>query len=764
MRESSFRRPPGAPPPVADTRQIVLRCARRVASLLSRVVATSLLLLTTATAAESVKTVLVVYGDNAELPWIKVFDESLRSAVTGGTKHRVEFFNEYFDINRFPDTKQQEALIQFIRARYADRRIDVLVSGGATAFDFLLSPRKSFFHDVPLVYSYLPPDRGEDPALPPGVVGVPVDFGPMPTIELALRLHPSAKRLVLVTGAGPWDLAWEKRLRNETSVLRKRVALEFLAGLPTARVLERLSALPKEALVFTPGYFRDGAGAVFTPHDAVEVVAAKSTAPVYVAYDTTVGTGAVGGVIPTFDAVGRQTGEIVAALLEGKSPATLKLPRVLHGSPLVDWRQVRRWGIDEGLLPPGTVVRYREPSAWDKYRLEISIGIAIVALQTALIVALLFERRLRRRTAVALDDSEERMKLAARAAGLSMWTWDTTRDRVRSTTPSRQPARLPKEQSIDSGDFLERVHPGDREEVERAARQALAKGEELDIQYRLVQPDGEVRWIAAHGRAQKKNGRLLGVAHDITGRRLAELQAERDRTALRHMTRVSLLGQLSASIAHQLNQPLAAILGNAEAAHKMLARKQVDLAELREICEDIVTEDHRAVEVIRGLGALYRRGELQLQPLDLNELVPETLELVRTELLTRHVIPITELAPSLPVVDGDRVQLQQVLLNLIVNAADAMGGTAEEERTLTIRTDLTGGDVRVCVTDRGSGIAAEDLEHLFEPFWSGKPGGVGIGLAICRSIVAAHRGSLTAANNPGGGATFCATVPVRKQA
>ncbi len=203
----------------------------------------------------------------------------------------------------------------------------------------------------------------------------------------------------------------------------------------------------------------------------------------------------------------------------------------------------------------------------------------------------------------------------------------------------------------------------------------------------MVAADGDVRWIAARGRAEKNDGQqLVGVAIDITERKRAELRAVEDRNALRHMTRVSMLGQLSASIAHQLNQPLAAILGNAEAARKMLTHDRVDLVELREICNDIVTEDNRAAEVIRRLGALYKRGDMKMEPLDLNALIRETLDLLRAELLIRHVTPITELAQSLPTIDGGSVQLQQVVLNLVINAADAMSEKKVEERRLTIRT------------------------------------------------------------------------------
>jgi len=225
-----------------------------------------------------------------------------------------------------------------------------------------------------------------------------------------------------------------------------------------------------------------------------------------------------------------------------------------------------------------------------------------------------------------------------------------------------------------------------------------------------------------------------------------------------------MLGQLSAAIAHQLNQPLAAILGNAEAAQKMLLREGADLAELREICDDIVAEDHRAADVIRRLRDLYKHGETKREPFDLNALVRETLDLLRPEMLTRHVVAVADLAPSLPPANADWVQLQQTLLNLVMNAAEAMSGIQEERRIVTIRTEQAGAGVVLSVADRGPGIAAEHLERIFDEFWSTKDGGMGVGLAIAKAIVAAHGGSLQALNNPGGGATFRALIPMAPQA
>jgi C4-dicarboxylate-specific signal transduction histidine kinase len=222
---------------------------------------------------------------------------------------------------------------------------------------------------------------------------------------------------------------------------------------------------------------------------------------------------------------------------------------------------------------------------------------------------------------------------------------------------------------------------------------------------------------------------------------------------------VSMLGQMLASIAHQLNQPLGAILANAQASQQILTREPVDLVQAKEICDDIVTEVQRAAEVINRLTALFKRRPMQVDRIDVNALVADTLKLARPNLLAQQIAVRTELTETSPCVDGDRVQLQQVLLNLIMNAADAMRGSPIVMRQLLISTEASGAAAALTVTDHGTGIAADDLPNVFEPFWSSKPSGMGIGLSICRSIVVAHHGTLVAANNPAGGATFSMTLP-----
>jgi C4-dicarboxylate-specific signal transduction histidine kinase/ABC-type uncharacterized transport system substrate-binding protein len=708
--------------------------------------------------------VLIIHTNQRPTPAAAVIEERLRKVVPEALERAVDLYSEYLDIEWPSSSAYGDALAEFLSLKYAERDVRVIVAAAPQALRFAIGLRDTRFPGVPIVHIAIPQDQLAPLKLVPDIVGSSVDLDPTQTLELATRLQPDAKRFVFILGAAERDRLWERRLRAALGRIGPRIEPEFMVGLPTADVQRRVAALDPATIVFTPGYLVDGAGAVSTPRQSVEVIARASAAPVYAPLDTFLGSGIVGGYMAPYAEQATRASATIVRLLEGAAPSDIA-PATVRNVPMVDWRALHRWKISERLLPDDAVVMFREPTAWDKYKLEISTGVAILLLQAALIAALLFERRSRRRTAIALRESHEQMNLAARAARLSFWVWDAGRDKVRAIAHTRQLDASRNGRSIALRDFLESVHPADREDVGRAAGNALATGEELDVQYRLMGSNGDVRWMAARGRVEKGHAqRLIGVALDVTDRRVAELRAAEDRMSLRHMMRVSMVGQLSAAIAHQLNQPLAAILGNAEAAEKMLERPNADLEELREICGDIVDENHRAAEIIRRLRELYKRGDMKVEVIDLNALIRETLDLLHTELLIRRVAPITQLAPDLPQVDGGYVQLQQIVLNLVLNAADAMDGIVVNERRLKVRTEATDAAVRLYVVDNGSGIAATDAENVFEPFRSTKPGGMGIGLAICHSIVTAHRGRISAANNAEGGATFCVTLPIRYDA
>jgi C4-dicarboxylate-specific signal transduction histidine kinase/ABC-type uncharacterized transport system substrate-binding protein len=705
--------------------------------------------------------VLILHSNQRPTPAAIVVEDTLRSVVPQRLSGPVEIFSEYLD-DEWSSTTYAAAEAEFFREKYEARNIRVIVASAAPALQFALTFRERMLPGVPVVHIAIPRDALEHMVLPRDVVGHPQELDPAATIRFALRLHPKAKHLVVVLGAAERDRTWGDRVRAALGRVSVPLEVEYLSGLPTAEILRRVGSLSRDTIVFTPGYFVDGSGEIRTPRKSAELIAQASTAPVYGTLDTFLGAGVVGGYMTPYDQQAKEAGAIVASLLAGRSPKEIQSSPAAQ-VPMVDWRQLQRWRIDEKVLPPGTIVMFHEPTVWDRYGLEISIGMAVLLLQAGLIAALLVERRIRRRTATELNESQEQMSLAARAAGLSLWIWDTARNKVRASGWSRARSRAKGQEPVAFDAIIASAHPADRENLRRAVAKALDTGEELEVEYRVVAADGTVRWLVVRGRAERGDSmRLIGIALDVTERKAADLRAAHDRTALRHMTRVATMGQLSAAIAHQLNQPLAAILGNAEAAQKLLGREPIDLAELKEICADIVRENHRAADVIRRLSELYKRGDMTISPIDLNAMVRGTLDLLHTELLMRHVTPMIDLAASVLPIEGGHVQLQQVLLNLVLNAADAMSEVKPDERRLLIRTESSNVKVRLYVIDNGSGIAQSHLKSVFDPFWTTKPDGMGMGLAICQSIVAAHRGTITATNNAEGGATFCVILPASR--
>jgi len=338
------------------------------------------------------------------------------------------------------------------------------------------------------------------------------------------------------------------------------------------------------------------------------------------------------------------------------------------------------------------------------------------------------------RMADELRENAESMNLAAGVAQLALWRWDVPRDVIWVNPNGGRLYGIPEGDVISLPRFLETLHPDDREATREAVMRCLESDGAFRAEYRVMLPDG-VRWIGARGKVEFNGSRapvrMRGVSIDITERKAAELEAGQHRAELTHLTRVTTLSELSGSLAHELNQPLAIILSNAQAAQRLLAQAPPDVAEVRDILTDIVEEDRRAGEVIQRLRALLQRGETVLLPLSLNDVITEVLDLTNAELIERGVTVVRDLAADLPKIGGDRVQLQQVVLNLILNGADAMSANAPGARRLNVATARHDNAVRDSVRDEGCGLPA-DVERLFEPFFTTKAQGLAW---ACRSAV-----------------------------
>jgi signal transduction histidine kinase len=314
--------------------------------------------------------------------------------------------------------------------------------------------------------------------------------------------------------------------------------------------------------------------------------------------------------------------------------------------------------------------------------------------------------------------------------------------------------------------ILQRVHPDDRElvlqEIDRAAR-----GEpDHDYDYRLLMPNGVIKHLTVRThRAKYTSGEeeLVGALMDVTATKEAQEALHTAQADLARVARVTALGQMSASIAHEVNQPLASIATTAVAGLRWLTREVPEIDEARACVSHIVEEANRAADVIRSVRDLARRADPELIALDINEVIDEAVALVKPEALRNWVTVQLQLASELPSVRGDRVQLQQVIINLAMNGVQAMATVTDRARVLTIRTEQRESDeVLVAVQDVGIGAEPEGLDRLFSAFYTTKPDGMGMGLSICRSIMEAHGGWVWASRNIGSGMTFQFTVPAHR--
>ncbi len=396
-------------------------------------------------------------------------------------------------------------------------------------------------------------------------------------------------------------------------------------------------------------------------------------------------------------------------------------------------------------------------------------GPFVTLVYLVLVLAMAFELSVdlirARQVAGELRDSRERMRLAARAADLGLWEWDVVRDEIWSNDVDHTSAGVFGGKRIGLADYLELVHPDDRDRLETTIRRTMAQARELQVEYRMIDSDRGERWISAWGKVEYGEGwqplRIRGVSVDITARKQLEAEAEQHRSQLARVQRGFVLGQLSSALAHELNQPLGAILRNAEAGEAFLRQDPPNLGEVGEILADIQKDDQRAAAVIQRMRSLLQHGELRFEAIRPLELVQQAAALLEAEMRTHHVTLGIVVQADLPEIRGDRIQLQQVLVNLLLNSFDAVKAAHQGQRQIDLHAARAGeATVSLVVEDSGTGFDPARLADLFEPLYTTKPDGIGLGLSLCKTIVAAHGGRISAANRPSGGARVEVLLPV----
>ena len=438
-------------------------------------------------------------------------------------------------------------------------------------------------------------------------------------------------------------------------------------------------------------------------------------------------------------------------------PAALYLPL-----PFILWAAIRFGpaGTSLAVLVVAIVMIWQtlnQPSLFVSSDVETNVfamqafllGLAVPALLLSAAIAELH------RAARAIKESEERLAFAATSASLGLWHLDMQNGTFWMTDVAREMFGFPPGEPVTWQKILNTLHPDDRHASIFATPLPQPSGELSENELRIVLPNNNIRWIRArariHADSEGKAEEITGTFADVTERKAAESEVAQQRRELAHLMRVTTLAQLSGGIAHELTQPLAAILFNAQAARLLVDARNPDLGEIAEVLDDIISEDNRAGEVIHRLRGMLKKGEAKSEAIDVNDLVRSTLDLVHSELIGRRIKIKTNLSASAPSILGDSVQLQQVILNLLVNAADAVEDATPARHIIQISTRLQGDRVCIEVRDWGPGLPQSFHDQPFQPFFTTKEGGLGLGLSISSSIVTSHGSQLHIDSHPEGG-------------
>ena len=686
--------------------------------------------------------------------------------LTDKSPEKLELLSEFLDLGRFPEPDHESRTARYLAEKYAGRRPDVVITAGREASQFILNHRDAIAPDVPIVACCLPAETFSAFSGSTKITGVISGRDISKTLDLAERLQPGARNLVVIAGASNFDRQWVQIAREQIESREQRYDTRYLVGLPYDTLIKEVSHLPRATIAITLTYFADDRGGRYVSPDVIQGVAKAASGPVYSPYFTSFGFGIVGGYSDFGEAMGTETADLALQILAGKDPNTIAPQPSTKGAYRVDARQLQRWQLSDTNLPAGTVVAFREAGLWDEHRYLILSIIAAFCLQSAVVGYVLVENRRRRIAERSLAENEERMAFTAASTNTGLWQFQSEDTPIWATKHCRAILGLSEDAPLSLDTLRNSIHPDDRRALVRGIRNAASSGCPIDSEFRVILAGGETRWIAAKGYPRRNTNvgsySINGILSDVTAVKNAESEAELQRTEIARLMRQSVLGELSGAIAHELNQPLTAILSNAETAQDLLGRSKIDRKMIQEIIADIIEEDNRASEVISRIRKLLRKGQRESESIDLNQLVESTLSLLRGEFVRRKTNVDVQLAGSLPRISGDSVQLQQVLLNVIMNAMEAMSSKAPSQREMSITTRVNGRQIEAAIVDSGHGIATEDQKLLFEPFFTTKERGLGLGLSICSTIVKSHGGKLSIDNETGGGARVVVALPTQE--
>lgn len=581
------------------------------------------------------KQILVLHSFGRDFkPWSE-YAKAIRLELERQSPWPIDIQEHALVTAKSNDENPEGAFVQYLDALFTKRPPDLIVSIGAPAAAFVQRHRRHLFPEAPMILTVVDQRRVQYSKLGPNdtVVAVAIDYHA--AIENILKILPDTNHLAMVVGTSPIERFWREEIERESKSLEGRIKFTWYDTLSFEDILKHAATLPPNSAIFWELMIVDAAGVVHEEGKALTRLHAVANAPIFTYTDAFFGREIVGGPhVPVLEAA-QQTAAVAVRILSGESASSIAVPPVGMGTPKFDWREMQRWGIPEGRLPPGSEVHFRNPTFWEQYRGYLLATLAVILLQAIAIVWLFYEQRR-------------------------------------------------------------------RQQAEMLARSTMA-----------------------------------------------ELHAA---------NRLAAAGELSASIAHEVKQPLTTVASNAYAALNWLAAGRLNIDEARKSLNQIVAAAHRANDIVSEVRAMFSREEQQDSSVDVNELIRSALSGAKLYLRKHGVSVEVALDESIPPVPGHRVQFQQVFHNLVMNAVEAMQFSPVRVLRVQSMKNSSGG-VLVTVEDTGSGIGPSDLDQVFKPLFTTKDRGMGMGLSICRSIIEARGGRIRALSGSHGGAAFEIALP-----
>ena len=593
------------------------------------------------------KEILILYSMRDQTPVNADWTRGIRSELKEGYADPVTIYVEYLDLLRFNDADHNELWISLLKQKYADRNIEVVIPVNRMALQFARTHRTELFPNASIVFCAVDYDAAASLVDSQTMSGVYGRFEVAKTLDLALQLLPETKGAVVIADNSPFGQSALQTARRQLQSRKDQINIEYWQDATIEQLYERARVLsPDHIIIFLP-FLRDANGRDFFPVDVLESFTVESSVPVFGCWDTLLGRGGVvGGHMMRIEEQGRAVGSIVARVLNGEDVSAIPPTGLELSDPMVDWPQLNRWNIPTSRIPPATIIVNRTPSVWKRYWAAIVATIAVIAIQSLLLAALV----------------------------------------------------------------ISRVHQGRTEATLAATRE----------------------------------------------------QSLHHRDELARVARALSLGELTTSIAHEVKQPLFAIVSNAQTALRFLNRPEPDMEEAREALTDIVSDGNRASEIIDHIRALVKKEKKPVETIDLNRIAGDVIRLVEPDICQRGQSIRIAFADGLPLVQGSATELQQVILNFIVNGVQAMDGVDADHREIVVTTSTNNGTVELAVRDSGAGLDDDKAKLVFEPLYTTKQQGTGMGLAINRTIIEAHGGNIWVTSNDDRGATFRFSLPIAK--